>query len=183
MLSFDKPTEACQSVGSESWGYRIDEDYYTDRHLIRSIDKYLARDANYLLNVGPTPDGTIPEPVVGHPQADRQMVSRREGVSRRRGSVLAAHRQSRGAPDPQGDTLYVHLQKDPVTDAVKLKPLSRMPRRATLLNTGQPVECSLAWFRAVTGSNEPGCGLRKLPVNQLANTVLVVKLEFDALES
>ena len=52
-------TEACQSVGSESWGYRKDEDYYTDAHLMRSIDGYLARDANYLLNVGPMPDGTI----------------------------------------------------------------------------------------------------------------------------
>ncbi len=58
---FGKPTEACQSVGMESWGYRQDEDYYTDRHLLRSIDKYLARDANYLLNVGPKGDGTIPE--------------------------------------------------------------------------------------------------------------------------
>ena len=54
--------EACQAVGSEIWGYRIEEDYYTDRHLIRSIDKCLARDANYLLNVGPAPHGTIPKP-------------------------------------------------------------------------------------------------------------------------
>jgi len=44
--SFPRPTEACQAVGTESWGYRKDEDYYTDRHLFRSIDKYLARDGN-----------------------------------------------------------------------------------------------------------------------------------------
>jgi hypothetical protein len=62
--SFDRPTEANQAVGMESWGYRKDEDYYTDRHLIRSIDRYLCRDANYLLNVGPKPDGTIPDPAV-----------------------------------------------------------------------------------------------------------------------
>ena len=59
--SFDRPTEACQSVGIESWGYKKDEDYYTDRHLMRSINRYLTRDANYLLNVGPTADGIIPE--------------------------------------------------------------------------------------------------------------------------
>ena len=58
---FYKPTEACQSVGMESWGYKIDEDYYTDRHIIKSIDSYLARDANYLLNVGPTAEGVIPQ--------------------------------------------------------------------------------------------------------------------------
>ena len=60
--AFDRPTEACQSVGMESWGYRKDEDYYTDRHLIRSIDRYLARDANYLLNVGPTAEGVDSRP-------------------------------------------------------------------------------------------------------------------------
>ena len=27
---FERPTEACQSVGMESWGYKKDEDYYTD---------------------------------------------------------------------------------------------------------------------------------------------------------
>ena len=36
---FERLTEACQSVGKESWGYREGEDYYTDRHLIRSIDR------------------------------------------------------------------------------------------------------------------------------------------------
>jgi alpha-L-fucosidase len=58
--SFSRPTEACQSVGMESWGYKKDEDFYTDRHLMSSIDRYLARDANYLLNVGPNADGLIP---------------------------------------------------------------------------------------------------------------------------
>ncbi len=60
-IAFDRPVEACQAVGMESWGYRKNEDYYTDRHLIRSIDKYLSRDASYLLNVGTDPLRVIPE--------------------------------------------------------------------------------------------------------------------------
>ncbi|HEX2975703.1 MAG TPA: alpha-L-fucosidase, partial [Bacteroidales bacterium] len=59
--TLDRPTEACQSVGMESWGFRKDEDYYSDLHLERSIDKYLSRNANYLLNVGPDAGGAIPE--------------------------------------------------------------------------------------------------------------------------
>ena len=43
----------------ESWGYKKDEDYYSLRHLIKSIDKYLSVGAAYLLNVGPKADGTI----------------------------------------------------------------------------------------------------------------------------
>ena len=59
-LAFEKPTEACQSLGRESWGYKLDEDYYSDKHLLQSIDKIMAMGANYLLNVGPKADGTIP---------------------------------------------------------------------------------------------------------------------------
>jgi alpha-L-fucosidase len=54
------PPRPASRWGTESWGYRKDEDYYTDRHLMRSIDKYLARGANYLLNVGPTGEGDHP---------------------------------------------------------------------------------------------------------------------------
>ena len=99
----------------ESWGYREDENYYTDRHLLRSIDKYLARDANYLLNVGPDGDGTIPRRVRRHPAADRRVVprasaSRSTGPSRRR--TLTANRNV--LLTRKGNTLYVHLHRDPV---------------------------------------------------------------------
>ena len=58
---FPSMTEACQSVGAESWGYRADEDYFTARHLMSSIDKIMAMGGSYLLNVGPTAEGVIPE--------------------------------------------------------------------------------------------------------------------------
>lgn len=58
---FPTPTEACQSVGAESWGYRADEDYFTARHLMSSIDKIMAMGGSYLLNAGPTAEGVIPE--------------------------------------------------------------------------------------------------------------------------
>src|ERR1041385_4188023 len=56
--AFSRPTEACQSVGEQSWGYRVDEDFYSDLFLMRSIDSVLAMGGNYLLNVGPGPDGS-----------------------------------------------------------------------------------------------------------------------------
>ncbi|MCC2685144.1 MAG: glycoside hydrolase, family 29 (alpha-L-fucosidase), partial [Paenibacillaceae bacterium] len=59
--AFTTPTEACQSLGRESWGYRANEDYYSDKFLMQSLDKILAMGGNYLLNVGPKADGTIAE--------------------------------------------------------------------------------------------------------------------------
>jgi alpha-L-fucosidase len=178
---FDRPTEACQSVGTESWGYRQDEDYYTDRHLLRSIDRYLARDANYLLNIGPTGEGVIPPESVAILQRIgqwyRQVRESLEGVEP--ASQLSSNRNV--LLTRRANTLYVHLHRDPTSEAVKLKPLNMAPRRATLLNTGQPVEFAVDLVPSEHVEQKPYLRLRKLPVNELANTVLVVKLEFEHL--
>ena len=181
LLCFEKRTEACQSVGSESWGYRQDEDYYADRHLLRSIVKYLARDANYLLNIGPKGDGTIPsETAAILRRIGRWYRTVRESVE---GTVPASHlTANRNVLLTRRDnTLYVILHRDPMTEAVKLKPLAMVPRRATLLNTGRPVECAMDMVPSDHVEQKGYLRLRKLPVNQDANTVLVAKLEFDHL--
>ena len=178
-VAFDRPTEACQAVGMESWGYRKDEDYYTDRHLMRSIDRYLARDANYLLNVGPKPDGTIP----------RESAA----ILRRIGRWYRAVRESLEGVQPASQlttnrmvmltrrdrTLYVHLTQDPQSDGVKLKPINVLPKRATLLNTGKPVDFVVNLTPADHKEQKAYLRLMHLPANEMANTVLVVKLEFD----
>jgi alpha-L-fucosidase len=178
---FTQRTEACQSVGSESWGYRKDEDYYDDRHLLRSIDKYLARDANYLLNVGPAPDGTIP--------------ARPAAILRRIGKWYGAVKESLEGTTPAAglssnrnvlltrreNTLYVHLHKDPIKEAVQLKPIAVAPKKATLLNTGKPVDFAVDMVPSDHIEHKPYLRIRNLPVDELANTVLVVKLEFDRL--
>ena len=177
-LSFTQRTEACQSVGSESWGYRKDEDYYDDRHLLRSIDKYLARDANYLLNVGPRPDGTIPTESAAILQRIGKWYSAvKESLE---GATPASHLTANRniLLTRQGTTLYVHLHHDPTAESVKLKPLAVAPSRATLLNTGQPVEFALDLAPSDHLDQKAYLRLRKLPVNAMANTVLVVKLEF-----
>jgi alpha-L-fucosidase len=180
-LSFAKRTEACQSIGMESWGWRNSEDYYTDRHLFRSIARYLARDANYLLNVGPLPDGTLPAEALG--------------FLKRTGAWYRAVRESLDGATPashltanrdvlltrRGHHLYVILHADPKGDAVKLKPLALLPRRATLLNTGATIACSLDLVPSEHGDQGRYLRLTKLPVNAHANTVLVAKLEFDYL--
>ena len=48
---FAKPTEACDSVGQYSWGYRRDEDYFSVRKLEHQISLYTAPGGNFLLNL------------------------------------------------------------------------------------------------------------------------------------
>ena len=189
VLAFPKRTEANQSVGRESWGYKSDEDYYSDRHLIYSVDKAMARGANYLLNVGPMADGTLPA------QATRIVRAVGAWYQAIKESFLGAEPASHLVENREvlltrkGNTLYVHLAQFPTMKRVLLKPISRIPARATLLNTGAPVEVSLADLPTLhmgeggrrIGGEQRYLRLRNLPVNELPNEVLVVKLEFDKL--
>jgi len=190
--AFDRPTQACQSLGRESWGYKVDEDYYTPKYLMQSIDKILAMGGGYLLNVGPKPDGTIAEEdtrilerlgnwyasvreafdgtvPASHMVAPDEMISPGTNIRTLRDDVLVTR---------AGNTLYVHLYRDPQSSAIVLKPLDILPKRVTLLNNGQPLEARVdvtpwhwrepAWLR-----------VRGLPTSEFADSVMVLKLEFD----
>ena len=75
--------------------------------------------------------------------------------------------------------MYIHLNKMPVGDGIKLKPISVLPIKATLLNTGKKVDCVVNLCPSDHASQQPYLRLRNLPVNELSNTVLVAKLEFE----
>jgi alpha-L-fucosidase len=178
-MAFDRPTEANQAVGVESWGYRRDEDYYSDRHLLRSIDRYLARDGNYLLNVGPKPDGTFPTEAIsllrrigkwyGSVKESLENVQPASQMTSNRNVMLT--RRDR--------TLYVHMNRDMVSDGVKLKPFNLLPTKATLLNTGQKIRCVVNLTPADHQEQKPYLRLMGLPANDSANTVLIARLDFD----
>ncbi len=53
--------ENCMTMNN-SWGYKsFDDRWKSTEKLIRNLIKNVARGGNYLLNVGPKPDGSIPE--------------------------------------------------------------------------------------------------------------------------
>ena len=52
--------ETCQTMNN-SWGYNSsDNNYKTPKTLIQQLVKVVSRDGNYLLNIGPKGDGTVP---------------------------------------------------------------------------------------------------------------------------
>ncbi len=178
--SFTKSTEACESLGSQSWGFRKDEDYFTPHYLMHRMDLMLSKGANFLLNVGPDADGLIPpEPLrilqalgrwynrVGEAWRDASLAC---GLSTSQDIILTA----------RDNILYVHLFKEPKTTAVILDAVNILPVRATLLNTGERVSFDLN--RLPILHLKPvvtALRLYNLPVERLANELLVIKLEFD----
>jgi alpha-L-fucosidase len=178
-IAFNRLTEACQSVGIESWGYRKDEDYYTDRHLMRSIDRYLARDANYLLNVGPTAEGIFPdESMAILKRVGKWYHSVKESLENvEPASTLTTNRNV--MLTRRGQDLFVHLNKDASGNVVKLKPINVAPLKATLLNDGSNVDFAVRFTPSEHNEQKAYLSLINLPVNEMCNTVPVVKLEFD----
>ena len=188
---FERPTEACQSVGRESWGYRADEDYYSAKYLMQSIQKIMAMGGNYLLNVGPTADGTIPDVQV-------QLLNR---IAQWLTKVKESFYDAEPASDliesedllltRKGNTLYVHIYRDPESSAVSLRPLEAAPEKATLLNTSQPVQAVAeltprSWIEQWQSGLREERGdvpkeflrVRDLPVDALTDEPMVVRLDF-----
>lgn len=178
---FSKLTGAIQSLGRESWSYKTDEDYYTAKFLMQSIDKTMAMGGNYMLNVGPKADGTIAN-------KDQEILKKigqwyHKVKEAFQGTVPASTLVNEDNKDKvlltrKGNTVYVHLYEDPCSEAVILKPLDIMPKKVTLLNNGQDLEARVdvtPWhWREI-----PYLRIRNLPLNDLSDTVLVIKLEFN----
>ena len=178
ILAFERPTEACQAVGQESWGYRADEDYYTAKYLIQSVDRMMAKGANYLLNIGPKADGTVSETDAAILRSIgawyRRTREALEGV--RPASHLTANRDV--LLTRRDDTLYVHLFRDPPGTSVVLQPLRVLPEQATLLRDGTPLETRVEvlprFFQDAAGYLQ----IRGLPTADCHDTVMVLKLRF-----
>ena len=169
--------EACQAVGAESWGWRQDEDYFSDRYLLGEIDRVLARGGNYLLNVGPRPDGSI--------DAESARILRNLGAWYRgiRESLTDVDTVEDIATEPavpvtrRGGTIYLHLHRPLNARRLLVTSIKTLPKRAVLLNDGRPIRCSVELLPWRHHTGERPLRLCDLPVNDYAGSVMVVRLD------
>ncbi|MEK7677446.1 MAG: alpha-L-fucosidase [Verrucomicrobiota bacterium] len=132
---FDHAWETCDTFG-HSWGYTTSHDPLKSPELIirRMVDVF-SKGGNYLLNVGPTPDGRIPQMFV-----DRMKVIG-QWMQQNGEAVYGTHRSplgklSYGKATTKGNRLYVFLEERK-QDAVELPPLNSKILKAWVLSTGQ----------------------------------------------
>ena len=56
--------ETCMTL-NDTWGYKKDDHHWkSTRTLLRNLIDIVSKGGNYLLNVGPTSEGVIPQPSV-----------------------------------------------------------------------------------------------------------------------
>lgn len=102
------PLETCQTMNG-SWGYRItDRDYRSADDLICYLVRTAAKGANLLLNIGPRPDGSIPEEALERLQAIGEWLSRYgESIYRTQAGITGE--QAWGVSTQKDDVLYLHV--------------------------------------------------------------------------
>jgi len=191
---FTALTEACQSVGKESWAYRADEDYFTPKFLMQSIDKIMLMGGSYLLNVGPDANGEIPEQsrrslerVGDWYNAVRESF---EDVVPANGLIKNAGTQSGMYVLRRDNTLYLHFNRDAASTGLSLAPLTKLPISARVLNDlPDHVDCELKCNMAVLPSSfdgkklgDPVPHIYGIPLDELCGEVVVIRLDFDSLE-
>ena len=131
------PLEMSETM-NDSWGFRLtDHKWKSSTQLIRSMVEAAGRNTNFLLNVGPRPDGTFPDSALARLAAlGAWMRVNGASVYGTRGGPLAP--RPWGVTTQKGDTIYVHLLHG--ADAVLALPaMPRRVTRATLLDGGAVV--------------------------------------------
>ncbi len=142
---FTRMTEACNSVGSQSWGYRKGEDFYTKRHLCCAIDRYMSAGASYLLNVGPDKNGIITD------EYQQNLMKVADWYNRMNGCLESAEADSTDygirhnkyiATTKEGKT-YLHFYEGVISSSVAIKNYPSSPQKIILMNSGKRLKYDL----------------------------------------
>jgi alpha-L-fucosidase len=136
------PFELCTTIVEGGWGYQKDAKVKSLEHLIQLLVGAAGRDGNFILNVGPRPDGEIDPP-------QRERLHEIGAWLKQNGESIYG---TRGGPWLPGDygvsthkgkTVYLHVLKVPGNGTIDLPNLpTRIVRMSDM--AGNPVEFSQA---------------------------------------
>jgi len=161
------PLETAETMNN-SWGFNItDEHYKSTAGLIRFVVRAAGMDANFLLNVGPMPNGEIqPEFVERLAEIGNWTKQYGQSIYGTRGGPLPAGPW--GVTTQRGSTVYVHVL-DCNQPLLALGGIPRTVRSAKLLRDGSSVEVSVV----------KGGLVLKLPEAQPEEVDRVIELELE----
>ena len=132
------PLETCQQIVNGSWGYHLNKmDCKSPAELIVMLISTAGKGANLLLNIGPRPNGTIPEPAAESLRGLGKWLDKYgETIYGTKAGDLSG--QSWGSTTRKGDKLYVHITNHPGKDLYM--PLDCKVKSAKMFIDGSPVK-------------------------------------------
>jgi alpha-L-fucosidase len=142
--------ESCMTL-NDSWGYqRADDNWKTPRTVIRNLITCARDGGNYLLNIGPEPDGSIP------PESVRILTEAGDWMKTGGQAIYGAERcqvarSTYANFTRKGNTLFMHVHFWPGSD-VSISGLKQKVLSVRLLKSGQAAKISQDGFRTlITG--------------------------------
>lgn len=181
---FTRMTEACQSVGAVSWGYRENEDYYSVGYLTASIDHVMAMGGSYLLNVGPMANGHIPKTAAEIVARIGEWYAKTEGVLEGNEADPFVYKLS--VDDPfdafrKAGKTYLHFYRGLSCRTLTLLSSPGTPRGVRLQNDGRSLGIRYARlprpFDEATGRESgPYVSITDIPVDDFAGEPLMLEI-------
>ncbi|MDM7925691.1 MAG: alpha-L-fucosidase [bacterium] len=129
--------ETCMTM-NDTWGYKkSDQNWKSARTLVRQLVEAASKGGNYLLNVGPTSEGLIPEPSVERLKAiGRWTRVNGEAIYGTQASPFRSLEWGRCTQKsvPGGTRLYLHVFDWPADGKLTVSGLRNRPKTAFLLS-------------------------------------------------
>jgi alpha-L-fucosidase len=127
--------ETCDALLEDSWGWKPDQKIKSLEYIITTMVRVVTGDGNYLLNVGPRPDGTIePEQVEKLMEVGRWMEKYGESIYKTRGGPC--QNGEWGGFTLRDNVIYVHVLDWSKMPEI-LPAIDREIRKATCLSGGK----------------------------------------------
>lgn len=135
------PLETCDTI-NVAWGYNSnDKRFKSTRNLIHYLAKAAGNNANFLLNIGPKPDGTIQDEFVMRLKEIGGWLSKNgESIYGTRGGPITP--RPWGVTTQKDRTVYVHVLDWPDT-ALVIPRLPKAVKSAKALVSGQAVKTQM----------------------------------------
>lgn len=131
------PLETCQTMNG-MWGYKVkDQNYKSVKDLVRLLVRTAGKGANLLINIGPQPNGELPELALNRLKGMGEWL-RKYGETiydTTAGNVMSAEW---GTTTRKGDKLYVHILSDKMPQFITL-PINRKVKSATEFESGKAI--------------------------------------------
>ena len=126
--------ETCMTMNT-TWGYsKYDHDWKSTRTLIDTLIEVVSKGGNFLLNVGPTADGTIPaESVERLQEVGRWLKVNGEAIYGASASPIPKPDWGRVTYKPHDGLIYLHVLEWPHDGRLEVKGLPGRVSSATLL--------------------------------------------------
>jgi len=124
--------ETCMTM-NDTWGFKsYDENWKSVEELIHTLADVASKGGNFLLNVGPTPEGLIPQPSVERLQeVGKWMAVNGESIHGTTASVIG--RPEWGRCTVKGDKLYLHVFHWPTDGVLQVPAVPGQVEKAYLL--------------------------------------------------